>query len=432
MAEKAKAGGAYSRRQFLINTAKMAGAVAAFPILSSPIAAAASAAQAPSKEESDTSGAKGSRTLGLLLPRSAYYTDIASNFLAGMSLYFGQAGGLQVSLITEETGTGASRIQEKLDAMLSTNKLDMVIGMMNPSVAASVCSTLEAAGVPLLASSVGENMPRTGDYSSNIYYHTLGMWQSNWALGQWAAANLGTSAVLASSSFDSGYDAVYAFRAGFEGGGGRILASPITHSPGDDSGFAPMIAAIRDAKPSFVFAGYYGQLAVDFLNAYAGAGLSGTPVIGSSFLTEQQVLQSTGRASGVKSAFSWLQSLEGEENRAFVAGYQSKEGKNPNSFALLGYEAAQIVAKASSMASANKWSLSDALGAVQIASPRGTISMSKHSTTGPVYLQEVARYGKTPQNVMLSPLNPAAEQDARIAELRDSVKSGWLNTYLCE
>lgn len=428
MADIKKSGSSYSRRQFLINAARMAGAVAAYPLLSSPVMAAASQDHAVSKSAGGTN-ARGTRTVGLLLPRSSYYTELSWSFLAGMSLYAGQA----IKIVTEDIGSGAQSVQQKLESMLQKNQIDMMIGLVNPSVAISLQSTLEAANIPFLASGLGENVARNVEYDSNIYFHTLGLWQSNWALGQWAAANLGSSAVLGSSAYDSGFDAVYAFRAGFESAGGQIVANPITHAPGDTSGFTGLLASIRETRPSFVFAGYYGQLAVDFLKAYAAAGLSGTtPLVGTSYLTDQRVLQASGGAPGIKTAASWSQALVTPENQAFVAAYQGKTGTNPNSFALLGYEAAQIVAGAAKLAGTNNWSMNDALGVVQFSGPRGLISMSNHSTNGAVYLQEVERQGKTTQNVVLFVLKSNAEQDGRIADLRTSAKTGWLNTYLCE
>lgn len=421
----------YSRRQFLLNTAKLAGAVAAYPLLSSPEKAAAST-HAPGK--STGASLAGEARVGILLPQSPYYTNLAPGFMAGMSYFLGQASSHNITIVTADTGFGAENIHQKVAMMLERDQVDMLVGLVTPGVAASVRYLIEASNTPFVVSSLGENVPRTNEVSSNIFYHTLGLWQANWALGRWAASQIGTTAVLASSAIDSGYDAVYAFQAGYESAGGRVVANPITHGPNGSNGFEGVLTAVRDNKPAVVFGGYYGQLAVDFLNFYADAGLAGVvPLVGTAYLTEQKVLQTTSRASGVKTALAWSTALATPENLAFMAGYRLATGQTADAFALLGYEAAQIISSAADIAATNRWSMLEALGAVRFSGPRGTISMDNrtHSTTGSLYLQEVQQQGKAIQNAVLETLKSSAEESPAVADLRASVKTGLLNTYLC-
>ncbi len=418
----------YSRRQFLLNAAKLAGAAIAYPLLSSPVAAAA---QTASKSSPTTSRPVGPHTVGLLMPASSYYAALSSSFIAGMSLSFRQLGMPGVEVVSEDIGSGSHDVWHKVELMIQSGGVDVLVGMVNPSVAATIRPLLEGSNKAFIASGLGENVPRTGEYSPNILYHTMDMWQANWALGNWAARNLGTTAVSGSSFYDSGYDTEYAFRCGFESGGGQIVAGLITHRPGDTGGVAPLISLVRDTHPDLVFAGYCGNLAVDLLKAYSGVGLSrSVPLIGTAYLTDRQVLASTGNAAaGIRTAFSWSRTLDTPENQAFVAAYESATGKRADPFSVLGYEAAQIIAAITAGRSPV-----GALSTAQFTGPRGRITTDgqTHSTVGPVYLQEAQRRANLMQNMVVEQLKAAAEQDEQIAALQAANKTGWLNTYLCD
>src|SRR5688500_3263398 len=81
---KEKNGSTYSRRRFLRHSAALAGALVTYPLLSNPIVAAAQSAGRSSK-------AGRPLKVGVLLPRSSYYPDLATSFLAGMALYSGRS-----------------------------------------------------------------------------------------------------------------------------------------------------------------------------------------------------------------------------------------------------------------------------------------------------------------------------------------------------
>jgi branched-chain amino acid transport system substrate-binding protein len=434
----------YSRRQFLGSAAKLAGAALAYPLLSGPIAALA---QAPTKSPPNSAPSSGpssapssappsksrvASTIGVLLPQSGFYPQLGASFLAGMGLYFSQAGRTEIKLVTEDVGGGSSGVYGKVDAMLNAQKVDMVVGVVNPSVASIVSRLVEGAKTPFIAAGMGENVPRHDQSSPYIFYHTFGLWEANWALGSWAAASIGRKAVMATSYYDSGYDGSYAFRAGFEGAGGQVVASHVSHTPQDEGDFTAVMSDIRSARPDFVFASYCGQKAADFLSAYSRAGLSGSvPLVGSPFLADDAVLKlAGGQAAGVTSGTAWAANLSSAENRAFLVAYQTKNGSAPDAFSLLGYETARLIVDAQDR-SAGGMRGSGSFSA--FTSPRGSIVMNAqtHSTSGPLYLQQAKRQGLGMQSAVVSELSSVAVQNSDMAGLRSTVKTGWLATYLC-
>jgi branched-chain amino acid transport system substrate-binding protein len=350
-----------------------------------------------------------------------------------MNLYFSQSSRQNIAVVSADVGSCCGKSLSQAEALLRTQKIDLMVGMVNPSVASSLSRLLEASKTPFIATGLGENLARNSESSSYIFHHTLGMWEANHSLGKWAATSLGSTAILASSFYDSGYDTLYAFRMGFEAGGGQVLSTHVTHRPASDDGLATLVADIKQSKPAVVFGSYYGQTAVDLLNAYARAGLSrSVPLLGTAFLVDQAVIKSVGSAAaGVTTALPWSANLDTGENQAFMTAYQNKTGKSPDAFAALGYETAGLIA--ATIDRAGGGSLRDSLAAASFTGPRGAVVMNgaTQMTTGSHYLQQARQQGINVRTAVLAGLPASAEGDGQVAALRDSIKTGWMSSYLC-
>ena len=429
--QKARSDKGYSRREFLANTARLAGAALAYPLLSTP--QANSVSQVSANTGSSRLAQIGARKVGVLLPASSAYPQLGSSFLTGMRLYQARAQRQNFTLVAADAGLASTAAPQAIEAMLQQERVSLITGMINPGVAVSVAHLLEKANIAFLVTNLGENLPRQTQQSRHIFHHTLDLWQANWALGRWAAGNLGRRAILASSFGDSGYDHLYAFHMGFTGAGGDVLSTVITHTAGDTEGVRAVIDAARNARPDLVFASYYGRPAADLLASYSRAGLRSVPLVGTAYLADDQILRSVGSAAlGVKTAFSWAPGLTTLDNLGFTAAYSSATGQAPDAFALLGYETARLVSDALDRSSQD-YSILEALASARFTGPRGEVVMDSrtHSTIGPLYLREVRPEGFGLGNAIIGELASLAEQDPQVARLQATDKTGWLSTYLC-
>jgi branched-chain amino acid transport system substrate-binding protein len=408
---------AYSRRDLLRRTTHLAGVLAASATL--PLALHARRL-APSAGMSAPS-----LRIGALLPQATVYPRLAESLLAGLQLAFAREG-RQVALLVEGIGRGAQFPQPAVDRLLDERRVDVLLGMVNPDTAAALRERLAASGARLVNLPVGANLPRAADDHPAIITHSLALWQASWALGRWAAGQLGRRALLATALYESGYDALYAFRLGFEGAGGTVVATQVTHHPANDDPLARQLDALTGFGPDFVYAAYSGQDAVDFVRGYHAAGLSARlPLIGSSFLADEVLLPWMGAAAlGIRTAAPWSPALDTPANRRFVAAYRAQTGLAPDAFALLGYETAYLLAQLDS----TLWA-----SAPSFASPRGPIGLDRatQTTTGPLYLRAVRATGAGLVNAILGALPTPAASDPALAALRASVKTGWSTPYLC-
>lgn len=420
---------ALSRRGFLQSMGALTGA-AFLPGLS-PLTGKAVAQPAPFAVTAK---------IGLLLPASSWYPQLGAKLTAGFRLGLSQAtsgtDSAAHSVVVKEIANARSALAAETAELVTKHGVDLVIGVTTPSMTTALRPVLTRSRTPFIAVETGANVARAAEHSPYLFYNTLGYWQANWAIGQWAARNLGSRAFIASSFYDSGYDALHTFQVGFEAADGQIAGTSVTHVPPSAVDWSRLAATIRQARPDFVFGLYSGELAEQFLRAYADTGLaSQIPLLGSAFLVDEVTVPTAGAiARGVKSALSWAPDLASHANQTFTAAYRTANGQNPDAFALLGYDTAQLVIAAlrASGGAGSGDHLAQALQSIRWSSPRGVLQMeaATHSSIPPLYLREVVPSDSGVQNHVLSQLEPVPGGDVGLAALRQQIRTGWLNAYL--
>jgi branched-chain amino acid transport system substrate-binding protein len=386
---------------------------------------------------SSSAARKDTLRVGVLLPQSQLYPAIGANFRAGMELYQVQArdnaATRPLTVLTHDYGTLPSLALEQARQLLADNQADLIVGSLSSGAAASLHPLLREREMPLLVSNIGANLARDDRQSPYIIRNSFSYWQSSWALGRWAAGQIGNQAFVASSFYDSGYDSLYAFQLGFESAGGTIISTKISHLPADAGKLHALMAEIRQAQPDLVFAAYSGPQAVDFVRAYAAAGLSTSiPLLGSGFLADENLLPEQGAAAlGVKTVLPWARTLDLPANLAFTSAFQDFSGRPADPFAVLGYDTARLIAECA-CETRNPNQLRQALAGAAFESPRGPVRMdsARLEIDAPLYLREVRASAAGLFNAVIEHLPAIPVSDTRIAALRAAERTGWSNTYL--
>jgi branched-chain amino acid transport system substrate-binding protein len=382
--------------------------------------------------------------VGLLLPQSTIYPALAESFVAGLQLYSAGATAApampqsSLAFIRKPIGFGPSAAFESAEELLTQDHVDVVAGVLSSDVIASLHDLFREHNGLLLASNAGENVPRHSDGSarnSHALQNTLALWQANWALGAWAARTIGKKAVMAGSFYDSGYDAFYAFQLGFEGAGGRVLDTYVTHRPTDDRDLTQVLRRIMTDRPDVVFAAYCGDQAVEFVRAYATSALHGrAPLLGSGFLVDEHILPAQGAAAvGIRTALRWPPDLLSPAGDALSAAFQQQTGWALDPFGVLGFETAHLLTEAMAVAGNTVSQIRNALASPRRPSAEGLTTM-RHGTqaaTAPIYLREVQWSGGELRNHVLTRLDSIEASDQCLQALCSSPKTGWLNAYLC-
>jgi branched-chain amino acid transport system substrate-binding protein len=418
-----KSAGRLSRRAFVRSVGLAVGGCIGGSLLSDTAPAGAAA----------THGARASPVslaIGVVLPQSRIAPQFGASMLNGLRLAVDGADGVRLLPIWygAHPNDGTKRVEE----LLATARIDLLVGALSRHEAAALGPLLAEHDTPLLVSDVGANMVRAKQLHPYIFRNSLNHWQSAWALGQWAATNMGRRALIASAFYDSGYDTIYAFWSGFEHAGGQRPELIISHRP-DGGSMDDVLAAVQHARPDCVFAAYCGRRAVEFVRAYAAAGVhERVPLLGGGFLVDDAVLpEQGGAATGVRSAHSYAPGLAMREHRAFADRYRAFAGADADAFAALGYDSGRLALAALHGAGADRraGALRDALMAAAIDGPRGRVQFDKTTLEAhaPVYLREVQPHASGARHVIIDDLSTLAAHDLAAPM---GPRSGWRNAYL--
>lgn len=368
----------------------------------------------------------GALRVGLLLPRSSLYPQLGAGLLSGLKLAL-DAAGPPARVLIAEYGTLPSAAAAAGRRLVEEQGAQILVGTLSSAALGQLRPLLEARRVPLIAATAGANVARAADQGPYIFRHTLGLWQASQLSGAWAAANLGRRAFVAASFHDSGYDALDAFRVGFEQGGGRLLGSRVTHLPGDD-GLGRLMAAISAAAPDLVYAAYAGPQAAAFLRAYAEAGLQArVPLVGSGLFGLGQPAPA---GQAVLSGLGWSPDLDSLPARQLRAALAAQAADPAAPFAALGYDAGLLIAQAAGAAPAGA-PLREALAGAAVLGARGPLSAAAGSFAAPLYLRETRWAGGAPHARTLAELPASPALAAHAAARQADLKTGWTNAYLC-
>jgi ABC-type branched-subunit amino acid transport system substrate-binding protein len=279
---------------------------------------------------------------GLLLPPSGVFPQQSEQFAAGLRLGLEQALPGQVTLLEEPVSSGKLQAENVLRYWLPGRKVDFVVALAQPGLAAVLADLLPRDRAWLLACDAGANIPRLSEILPAVLYSTLGLWQANFALGRWAAENLGRAVVMATGFYESGYDLNYAFQLGFEQGGGQVQRLFLTHLPPDTGDFAPIFEEVAASGAPLLYGGYSGTAALQFLRA--AAGLAGVSLLAPATLVDGPWLaEAAVPTPPIYTAASWDAALPSAANRAFQEAYQRHAGQPAGPFAVLGWDTAHLL-----------------------------------------------------------------------------------------
>jgi branched-chain amino acid transport system substrate-binding protein len=380
-------------------------------------------------------------TVGVMLPRSRSCPQLGPSFLAGLQLALAQRdqqlAGRPIRLVVEEIGMGLAFAEQKARKLLSADLVDVAVGLLPVNLAAALQPLFAAQQVCLIACHAGENIPRRDEQGPFCFQNSLALWQANYALGARAAAQLGRRAIMAQSFYDSGYDLPFAFRLGYEQAGGEVLRTFLTHRPPDPGSFGPIFELAEREAPDLLFASYSGRPARDFLQAYAAAGPGGrVPLLGSAFLIDDQQLQERGEALlGAQTAIGW--DAGADAARPFAAAFLAQTGRSADGFAALGYEAASWLAAAVDTLGGDLTGperTHEALAGATIDGPRGRLQIepeTRCALPAAITLRETRRHGDALVQAPIAALPLLGIGEEPLAAVRDNLRSGWFNPYLC-
>jgi branched-chain amino acid transport system substrate-binding protein len=377
--------------------------------------------------------------VGVLVPTGSSYASMGRSLVDGLTLGFDDertgSSAVNPAFAQRDVERGYDGASAAATELLDGGA-DVVVAGVSALVADRLAALFAERQASLVVADVGAHVVQPAAQNKNVLHNSLLLWQSSFAAGQWAAATVGKTAFLAATVGDAGYDALFAFRRGFESGGGTIVGDAVTGAGATSPSLAEVMAAIRASGASIVYGLYSGARAAEFVQAYAGSGLGATLVTGS-LAVEDFLLSSIGSAAaGATSCASWTSTRSTRANQAFTKAFKTRYGRSADPFAALGYDTAALVAEGARRATKQGLGLRrliEALAGVSLDGPRGTlvVDATANTVTGPLWMRQVKRTVNGLANVDVAQAPNVAAFPGALSPLTADPRSGYLNEYLC-
>jgi len=306
---------------------------------------------APGGEASATvGGAEEEIVVGLLTPTSGTYAALGTSINNGFELYLsqhgGRLGGKKIKVVKADSQADSAVAIREVNRLVDRDGAKIITGMVSSGVAVAVRDAVDQKKIPTFVSLASANVLAGAKASPYVFHPTKTNAMLGQAMGSWAHHTCTKAAVLG-ADYAAGKEVVGAFKTTFTENGGTIVNE--AYPPLGNADFSSFLTAAKQAQPECVFAFFAGSDAVRFVEQYKSFGLSGTPLLGTgAVFDEEDVLPSIkGELPQPSySAFHQSPSFDGAANQAFIKAYQEKFQHLPGESSTSGYVSAQVMDKA--------------------------------------------------------------------------------------
>lgn len=334
--------------------------------------------------------------VGVMLPFSGIYAALGDAGRNGLKMalkeHAGDLHGRQVEFIEIDTEAKPEKAPEIASSLLDQHHSDFIIGPVHSGVAMGMIKVLKDKDTIMIIPNAGANAATGPLCAPNIFRTSFSMWQPSYPMGQVALDNAYKRVVTMSWNYGAGRESLEAFKEAFTAGGGEIVKEILVPFPKTE--FQSYLSEIGSINPDAVFVFFAGGGAVKFVKDYDALGLKGKiPLLGSGFLTEGTTTAQGPSAEGIKTTLHYADGLDNEVNKKFRQDYEQMFGKPADIYAVQGYDAGLLIAKAVNETGGNtsdRAALIKAMENAHLFSPRGEITFSRaHNPIQNIYLRQV-------------------------------------------
>ena len=381
------------------------------------------------------------QTIGVLLPRSTYYTGLSFDLFEGLRASLRQLNKEDLRIVTENIGFGTDKQQcyKAAEQLIMHENAQVVLAYIGHRMAQVLRPLFLAANRLLIVMDAGANVPQEWPESPNIIYHSLHNAFGSWLTAKKAVRDGFSLGGMVTGYYDGGYLQTLGISHGFTQAGGQIVFNHATGYSREDFSMDPLRNYLREHPESALLSIFSGDYLQWYFSALKGVfGNEQLPIYLPPFALEETMLQGAvypgDKAQGVA---VWSNQMENEQNQLFIEAI-TVSGRTPNLFSLLAWETAIITLQALELLKENSSNIqrtTEALGNFSFESPRGTIRFhagTKH-TIAPMYEAEIVDDGNGHCAIRIGGIIPETEADFEtfIEHPMENIVSGWYNSYTC-
>lgn len=381
------------------------------------------------------------QTIGLLLPRSTFYTGLSFDIFEGVRSSVRNLGHEQVRIVTENIGFGTDKqlCYKAAEQLLMHENATVVLAYVGHRMAQVLRPLFQAANRLLIVLDAGANVPHEWPETPHIIYHSLHNSFGSWLTAKRAVSDGFSQGGMVTGYYDGGYLQTWGLCSGFAAAGGSIAFNHATGYNKDDFSMLPLKEHAEKCPEGAllsIFSGDYVQWYFEGLKDVFGK--NHLPVYLPPFAQEESMLKNAVHPGGaIKGVAAWSIQLDNAENKVFTETIENS-GRTPNLFSLLGWEGAVLAVHAGDLMQEhrnNVQHVAEAMNAFSFQSPRGKVSFhapTRH-TLAPLYETSIQQDENGTCKIVIERqvenILPDFEQFVTIPT--ENAISGWYNSYTC-
>ena len=379
--------------------------------------------------------------VGVFVPYSGIYRNLRSDFLNGIDAAIPEALKKDIVFQPEFIQTGSTKqVEDAFRKLVLFESVDLLTGIVSTSALANLIQSINTEKVPCIINNLGGYIPIESLSSPYLFYNSIHLWKSEWAIGKWMQNKFGGIPAIGTHIYDSGYSLHECFRIGTVASGADECRLHVLKLDGLQ-GFAdtaPLIEILKHEQPSHSHIILSSKEGTEFINNFCSDAIADKmPISVSPFMVNDDDIFDFNKSPEIINALSWDYNIDNSGNIRFKNDYEQAFDTKPNVFSLLGYETGLAITEAidklnNSRPDKNK--LTEALSQTDINGPRGKIAISTIdlNTPQPIYIRSAKIDGSNHQikNEVIDVVNGIEWNDKTLTSVRQGNHS-WLNPYLC-
>jgi len=384
----------------------------------------------------------GTIKIGMLTPYSGVYPYYGHHLTAGMllGLYTGGAKRNEIQFIPAYTKMGdpASAL-DAANRLIFFDQVDIISGLVSYKSVLDIIPIVERHNKIGFFFDLGEYIPWFNYLSPRVFYSSQQIWQTQYALGYWAAKEYGDGGQIIMPIYEAGYHINSCFQHGaMDAGGGQLNIHVIPHDKREPKKMELDVVFERLKKdpPPYVHAIFAGTLGNEFLLEWKNSGLHNQiPLIVVENMAYDDVLSDVGHLDlNLTTASTWSRTDENPRNSEFVKRFEKTGGQQANIFGLLGYEAGLALKEVKSLIQKrDNDKVASLLQKEAIVGPRGERNFYPASGYA-LPTTDIVNVKTSANNIyktILSQGKGLKFDDEQFKAIHEGSVSGWLNPYLC-
>ena len=359
---------------------------------------------------STAANAQGTVKIGVIAAYSGQFADTAAQIDNGIKLYMKQHGdkvaGKKIEIIRKDTGGPNPDVAKRLaQELVVRDKVDILAGFtLTPE-------ALGAAGIATEAKKLLVDMNAATsivtEKSPYIVRTSVTLAQISETAGTWAATKGGVKKVYTMvSDYGPGLDAEKGFQKAFKAAGGEIVGS--VRMPVANPDFSAFVQRAKDLNPEAIFIFVPGgaqPAALGKTFAERGMDPKKIKIISTGEAVDETAVKALGDLSlGRISVWHYDYNLQTKMNKAFVKAFNADYKRNPDFFAVGGYDGMHLIYEAlkKTGGKTDGDALLAAAKGMKWESPRGPISIDPNTRdiVQNVYIRRVEKVNGKYVNVV--------------------------------